>query len=61
MRAKNITHLQLPGLVKKMAKTAAAARGTSLTRYVVDLIQADCETSGIARLVVPQGRKEVQS
>jgi hypothetical protein len=48
VQKKKPTYMTLPPKVKTLARVAAALKGTSVTEYVTQLIEADCRESGVA-------------
>jgi hypothetical protein len=51
MTKQNLTSLNLPEAVRRLARTAAARRGLSMSQYVADLVERDCRANGVAALV----------
>ena len=51
MKTKSQVILVLPESTKRMARMSAAGRGQSLSDYIEELVQEDCQENGIGKIV----------
>lgn len=57
---RNITHLQLPEHLRRIANMRAAMLRQTLSEYVAGLVRTDAEISGLLDLVEEQTGEEVR-